>query len=87
MLYANEDDIAKLFASVNPYWDEAAWQGLLQNLSYLEETLIWTLHRNGYGEAIAKYDDIYANIDNIIDYMLDGLLKQFYSPSAQGPTG
>lgn len=86
-LYANQDDIAKLLASINPYWDEAKWQALLQNQLYLEETLIWALHRNGYGEAIAKYDDIYANIDNIIDYMIEGLTKQYGSAPLQGPTG
>ncbi len=82
-LYANADDMAQLFAAINPYWDEATWRRLLQTQSYLEEILIWALHRKGYGEAIVQYDDIYTNIEQIIAYMIDGFAKQFESAESQ----
>ena len=86
-LYANQDDLANLLAAINPNWDASVWQGLYQNQTYLEEALIWSLHRNGYGDAIAQYDDIYANIDSIINYLIDGFVKQFGPAVPQGTAG
>ena len=86
-LYADIDEMARLFASINPYWDETTWRTLLQNESYLEESMILALHHNGYGEAIAQYDDIYANTEKIIAYMTDGIKKQFGSDASQGVVG
>lgn len=77
MLYANETDIAQLLTEMNPYWDETTWETLLQNQAYLEEALIWVLHRDGYGEAVAQYEDVYANIDRIVAYMIEGTTRQF----------
>ena len=86
-LYADIDEMARLFASINPYWDETTWRTVLQNESYLEESMILALHHNGYGEAIAQYDDIYANTEKIIAYMTDGIKKQFGSDASQGVVG
>lgn len=80
-LYTDIDEIARLLAAINPYWDENTWRTLLQNQSYLEEEFIFALDR-GYGEAIAKYDEMYANIEQIIAYMKDGIAKQFGSVEA-----
>lgn len=78
-LYANADDIAKFLASINPNWNETMWQKLLRTQTYLEEKLIWAIRSKGYGEAMAQYDEIYANIHKIIDYLINGIQKQFGS--------
>ena len=77
MWYANADDIARFLAALNPYWDEATWQNLLQTQYFLEENFIWTLHNKGYADTIDQYDELYNSIEKIIDYMGDGITKQF----------
>lgn len=75
--YANADDIAQFLVSQNPYWEEATWRNLLYTQFYLEETLIWTLHNNGYADSIAQYEGLYNSIETIVDYTIDGIKKQF----------
>lgn len=85
--YSNANDIARFLAGINPNWEETAWQEILQRQFYLEEYLTWLLHREDYDEYISQYDNVYASIQQIISYMIDGIAKQFSLsyPSLQSP--
>lgn len=86
--YQNANDIARLFAEVNPYWDEETWQGLLGARYDVEEILISRLNKRDLEGATTLYDYGYRVVQEITSYMIEGLSRQFQLPlpTAQSPT-
>ena len=78
--YQNANDIARLFAEINPYWDEETWLALLQARYDVEETLILRLRNRDIEGATTLYDYGYGVVQEIASYMAEGLSRQFQQP-------
>ena len=79
--YANADEIAGFFASVNPYWDEGVWRRLLYQRFSLEEALLLRLQEGDFMGAIEQFDVAQLNAEQIANYMIDGIAMQFQLPT------
>lgn len=78
--YANADDISRLFASINPYWDERVWQELFYQRFSLEESLLLRMRDGDFMGAIEQFDVAQLNVEQIANYMIDGISMQFQIP-------
>lgn len=79
--YANADNIAGFFVSVNPYWDERVWKELLYQRFSLEESLLLRLQEGDFTGAIEQFDVAQLNAEQIANYMVDGIAMQFQLPA------
>ena len=76
--YENADDIANFLAGINPNWSEEQWRSLFySHLKMTEEEAVLRLQGN-YAEDVAIYDMIEDEALRMADYMLEGIIKQFY---------
>jgi hypothetical protein len=84
-MQTNADDIAALFAELNPYWDKDTWQKMLYAQYQLEEQLIRQINLDKFSTSIPIYDAIYQNALKMADYMINGITAQF--PQYAYPAG
>ena len=78
--YQNVNDIARLLADINPYWDEETWRRLLYERYDIEEMLILRLNSKDFEGAATLYDYGYNVLQEIVSYMVEGLIRQFQLP-------
>jgi LysM repeat protein len=75
--YANADNIAELFESINPYWSEHEWKQLLyDHLAMTKNEAVYMLTQR-YEDSIRIFDDIEQEAMEMADTMTQGILKQF----------
>jgi hypothetical protein len=74
-LYQNADERAAFLASINPYWDQAVWQGYLE--TYLQYTLeeANSFVAGDYSEDIRLFDRLTALTNEIGNYFAEGLYR------------
>ncbi len=84
-LQANSDEIAALFAELNPYWNKATWQEMLYAQHQLEEQLVRQINEDKLSTSISTYDAIYQNALKMASYLIDGIAAQF--PQYAYPVG
>ena len=75
--YANADQIALFFSSINPFWSQVGWRALLyDHLAMTEAEAVYRLQKK-YAEDIAEYDQIEQQALVMADTMSIGMIKQF----------
>ncbi len=75
--YANADELAALFAEINPNWDEETWKSMLyEHLDMIQNEFLLMLN-NQYADSIAQYDFIQDAALIMADYMACGIIQQF----------
>jgi hypothetical protein len=75
--YANADEIAAFLASLNPYWNQQEWQTMLYDHLAITEQEAGLRLSGRYAEDVALYDEIEAQALEMVDYMTQGLSRQF----------
>ncbi len=75
--YANADQIAKFFASINPYWSEQEWKRLLyDHLAMTKNEAVYMLNKK-YADSINVFDNIEQGALDMADLMTQGIVKMF----------
>ena len=75
--FENAEMIAKLLASVNPYWKQNEWRDMMfKHLELLEDAVVMILNKE-YAEGVAQYDLIQAQALEMADVMAKGIIRQF----------
>lgn len=75
--YANADDIAKFFASINPHYDYKVLKDMMyKHLDLTKDELAYYLE-SSYGDSIRIFDMIENEALMMADYFTNGLMKQF----------
>ncbi|WP_225445410.1 hypothetical protein [Paenibacillus arenosi] len=75
--YANADQLAKFFSSINPYWPENEMKKMLyEHLDMTKAEAIYRLHKD-YASDIAAYDRIEQQALAMADMFAHGFMKQF----------
>lgn len=75
--YANADDIAVFFASINPYWCEQKWRDMMySHLSMTEKEAGFRLKKE-YPKDIEMFESIEKEALEMEDYMASGIMRQF----------
>jgi hypothetical protein len=75
--YANADQIAKFFASINPYWSEQEWKRMLyDHLAMTKNEAVYMLNKQ-YADSINIFDKIEQEALNMADTMTQGIVKMF----------
>ncbi|WP_245583580.1 acetylglutamate kinase [Paenibacillus assamensis] len=78
--YANADQLATFFSSINPYWPEAEMKKMMrEHLDLLKAEVIYRLNKQ-YASDIAIYDRIEQQALAMADMFSQGFIQQF--PSA-----
>ena len=73
--YENADQIAKILASMNPFWSEQEWKYLLYNhLAMTKQEVVDLLTKN-YVESINEFDRIELEALKMADEMTNGIVK------------
>lgn len=76
--HRNADDIAKLFGSINPYYDEeTVRQMMYKHLELTTNEVILTIEGK-YDDAIATFDQIQDEALMMAHYFADGIIRQFW---------
>jgi len=76
--YANSDEIARLYASINPYYDqETVRQMMYTHLGLTIQEATYEL-QGKYQDSINTFDKIQDEAAMMADYFADGLAKQFF---------
>jgi len=75
--YANADDIAKLFASINPHYELAEVRAMMYE--HLRLTLLEASSylKGDYNASIAYFDQIQREAEKMADMFAMGITKQF----------
>lgn len=75
--YANADEIAAFFASINPYWSETAMRAMWRkHLDQVKAQAVARLNGN-YAEDIAIYDEGEQLLLDMADEFTEGIVRQF----------
>lgn len=75
--FENAEMIAKLLASVNPYWKQNEWRDMMfKHLELLEDEVVFILNGE-YQNGVNQYDLIQAQALEMGDYMAKGIIRQF----------
>ncbi len=71
------DVIAKNFASVNPYWKESEWRGMIGNQINILDQEIKNNSQGIYSTLADSYNIFNRVMDDIAIYLASGLIEQF----------
>ncbi|QIB68354.1 hypothetical protein Ami103574_03055 [Aminipila butyrica] len=75
LLYANTDQRAAMFASLNPYWSESEWKNLLYQFNQKTIDQSTTFHNKEFRQNVEIFDSI-LNLTSLIgDYFSSGMLS------------
>lgn len=75
--YANADEIAALFAEINPNWDEETWRSMLyEHLDMVQNEFLLMLNKQ-YEDSITQFDFIQDAALIMADIMACGIIQQF----------
>ncbi|HEY8390803.1 MAG TPA: acetylglutamate kinase [Clostridia bacterium] len=75
--FENAEMIARLLASINPYWSQREWRDMLfKHLELLEDAVVMILNKE-YEKGVAQYDLIQAQAYEMGDVMAKGIIRQF----------
>lgn len=75
--YANADEIAAFFGSINPYWSAQEWQKMLYDHLAMTKTEAVDLLTQKYEDGISIFELIEQEALMMADAMVQGLVKQF----------
>lgn len=74
--YANADELAKLFAEMNPHWSERKWRIMLHTHLEMTEKQAALRLAGHFAEDIQIFDRIEEEALKMADYMWEGILLQ-----------
>jgi len=77
------DQIADFLASINPYWERAQWQRLLQAYHLMMYYQVMAIISGDYRREIDIYDRIVDHTIIMADYMSRGLMQNLASASPE----
>ena len=75
--YANAEDISRYLDSINPFWCEATWHGLLDDHLNMTEAEASQILTGKYESSIAEFQMIQVEALKMADYMTCGIIRQF----------
>jgi hypothetical protein len=76
--YANADEIALFFYSINPYLPADEFRKMLyEHLALTKSEAVYMLQKD-YSSSVAVYDTIEAQALQMADHIADALISQFY---------
>jgi hypothetical protein len=75
--YANADQIAAFFGSLNPYWSAQEWQKMLYDHLAMTKTEAVDILTQGYMNSIGTFENIEQQAMVMADTMTRGIVKQF----------
>ncbi|HHU55568.1 MAG TPA: LysM peptidoglycan-binding domain-containing protein [Acholeplasmataceae bacterium] len=75
--FRNADDIAKLLASINPFWSFVEWQKMLYEHLELVTNEALNFINNRLEANVALYDEMERQALGMADTMTEGIVRQF----------
>jgi len=75
--HKNSDQIAKLFASINPFYNESEVRNMMYSHLSLTTNEATLYLQTKYDDAIKAFDQIQAEAAMMADYFAVGIIKQF----------
>ena len=76
-LYKNADEISAFLDSINPYWNSQDWKKMFYMHLDLAKLIASQMIEGNYEKSINTYDIFEAEVMNMADMMIDGIIKQF----------
>jgi len=75
--YINADEIAKMFANINPYYSQEEVRQMMYEHLRLTLLEVSTYIQGKFDQSIVYFDQIQAEAEQMADYFSQGLIKQF----------
>jgi len=75
--YANADQMAAAFSSINPYYDQRVWQDMLYRHLDLTKQEVAARLAGNYPADIRAFDAVEAEALGMADMFVAGIMKQF----------
>ncbi len=76
-LYDVADELAALFASLNPNWDQYSAQAVLYKIIYNSEVEILRIKNRDYVQSIQAHDELNDLLYQFSDELAKGIIRQF----------
>ncbi len=75
--HKNADEIANFLSSINPYWNRATIQNMMNEHLTLVKSEAVSLLTNKYEDSISLFDKIEEQVLMMADFFTEGIIKQF----------
>jgi len=76
-LLRNAEDLARLFSSLNRFWDRVALEVTLHSITTMTENEIVQIMTGHYADSVTEYEEIQRQTMHLADDLIYGIIRQF----------